>query len=36
MFDTLKREHPDKLIIDLRQNGGGDYNEGLKYLVELL
>lgn len=36
MFETLKREHPDKLVIDLRQNGGGDYNVGLKHLIEPL
>jgi hypothetical protein len=36
LFDTLKREHPDKLVIDLRQNGGGDYNVGLKHLIEPL
>jgi len=33
LFDLLKQQHPDKLVIDLRLNGGGDYNEGLKYLV---
>ena len=36
MFEILKREHPGKLVIDLRHNEGGDYNEGLKYLVEPL
>ena len=36
MFDTIKREHPDKVVIDLRSNGGGDYNIGLKYLIEPL
>jgi hypothetical protein len=36
MFETLSREHPDKLVIDLRQNGGGDYNVGLKHLIEPL
>jgi hypothetical protein len=36
MFDILKREQPDKLVIDLRNNGGGDYNVGLKYLIEPL
>jgi hypothetical protein len=36
MFDILKREHPDKLVIDLRHNGGGDYNVGLRYLIEPL
>lgn len=36
MFETLRREHPDKLVIDLRENGGGDYNVGLKHLIEPL
>src|SRR5208282_5497351 len=36
MFETLRREHPDKLVIDLRQNGGGDYNESLKHHIEPL
>jgi hypothetical protein len=36
MFETLRREHPDKLVIDLRRNGGGDYNVGLKHLIEPL
>jgi hypothetical protein len=34
LLALVDRERPDKLIIDLRQNGGGDYEEGLKYLVE--
>jgi len=33
LFDLLNQQHPDKLVIDLRQNGGGDYTEGLKHLV---
>jgi len=33
LFDLIKQQHPDKLVIDMRLNGGGDYNEGLKYLV---
>lgn len=36
MFDLLKREQPDKLVIDLRHNHGGDFNEGLKHLIEPL
>jgi len=32
-FDLIKQQHPDKVVIDMRLNGGGDYNEGLKYLV---
>jgi hypothetical protein len=34
LLATVDREHPDKLVIDLRDNGGGDYEEGLKDLVE--
>ncbi|MGA2375514.1 MAG: hypothetical protein ABSF72_08330, partial [Candidatus Sulfotelmatobacter sp.] len=33
LFDLINREHPDKLVIDMRLNGGGDYDKGLKYLV---
>jgi len=33
MLDMVAREEPDKLVIDLRQNPGGDYKEGLKHLV---
>jgi hypothetical protein len=36
MVDILNREHPDKLVIDLRHNSGGDFNIGLKYLIEPL
>jgi hypothetical protein len=36
MFDILKHEHPKKVVIDLRQNEGGDFNVGLKYLIEPL
>jgi hypothetical protein len=36
MLDTIKREHPDKVVIDLRNNVGGDFNVGLKYLIEPL
>jgi hypothetical protein len=35
LFDLIK-QHPDKVVIDMRLNGGGDYNEGLKYLVHPL
>ena len=34
LLDVIRQQHPDKLVIDMRQNGGGDYNEGLKYLVQ--
>jgi hypothetical protein len=34
LMEMLDRQRPDKLVIDLRQNGGGDYYEGLRYLVE--
>jgi hypothetical protein len=34
LLETLDREHPNKVVIDLRQNGGGDYTAGLKFLIE--
>jgi hypothetical protein len=33
MRALVEREKPDKLVIDLRQNGGGDYNEGLRNFI---
>ena len=36
LSDTADRFHPDKLIIDLRNNTGGDFCDGLKYVVEPL
>jgi hypothetical protein len=36
MLALIQREHPKKVVIDLRQNGGGDYNLGLQYLVRPL
>jgi hypothetical protein len=33
LFDLIKQDRPDKLVIDVRLNGGGDYEKGLKYLV---
>jgi hypothetical protein len=33
LFKLVNEQHPDKLVIDLRQNGGGDYTVGLRYLV---
>lgn len=36
LFAGVERDRPDKLIIDLRNNGGGDNTEGLKHLVEPL
>jgi hypothetical protein len=33
LFDLIKQQHPDKLVIDMRQNGGGDYNVGLRHVV---
>lgn len=34
LLKLVDEQHPDRLVIDLRQNGGGDYEEGLKHLVE--
>jgi hypothetical protein len=33
LFELIDRQHPDKLVIDMRLNGGGDYNQGLRHLV---
>jgi len=33
MLNLVKENNADKLVIDLRQNPGGDYFEGLKFLV---
>jgi hypothetical protein len=33
LLDLIEQRHPDKLVIDMRLNGGGDYDEGLKHLV---
>jgi hypothetical protein len=33
LFKLVREQHPAKLVIDLRQNGGGDYTLGLRYLV---
>ena len=33
LLKLLDQQHPDKLIIDMRQNGGGDYTQGLKHLI---
>jgi hypothetical protein len=29
----VAERRPEKLVIDVRQNGGGDYTEGLRHLV---
>jgi C-terminal processing protease CtpA/Prc len=34
LLDGIKQKHPDKLVIDMRLNLGGDYSEGMKYLIE--
>ena len=34
LMRELKVRNPDKLVIDLRQNGGGDYSKGIKYLID--
>jgi C-terminal processing protease CtpA/Prc len=30
----MHSEHPDNLVIDLRLNAGGDFEQGLKYVVK--
>jgi hypothetical protein len=34
LFAELKQQNPRKLVLDLRQNSGGDYTQGLKYLID--
>jgi hypothetical protein len=33
LLQLVNEKNPDKLVIDMRQNGGGDYTAGLHYLV---
>jgi hypothetical protein len=33
LFKLVKEQHPSKLVIDMRENRGGDYTLGLRYLV---
>jgi hypothetical protein len=33
LFDLVEKQRPNKLVIDLRQNGGGDYFVGLACMV---
>jgi hypothetical protein len=33
LFKRVEAERPDKLVIDLRQNGGGDYEVGVRNLI---
>jgi hypothetical protein len=33
MLKVIREKNPDKLVIDLRQNRGGDYTVGQKYLI---
>jgi hypothetical protein len=34
LLSDVKAKNADKLVIDLRQNSGGDYTQGLKYLID--
>jgi hypothetical protein len=36
LFASLEHDRPEKLVIDLRHNGGGDNTQGLQYVVEPL
>jgi hypothetical protein len=33
LLKLVAEQRPEKLVVDLRQNGGGDYTEGLRHLV---
>lgn len=34
LFELINQKHPEKLVIDMRLNGGGDYTVGLRDLVQ--
>ena len=34
LFASVDRDRPSRLVIDLRQNGGGDFFEGREHLIE--
>src|SRR6266550_1767289 len=34
LLALVERTRPDKLVIDMRENGGGDYTLGLRYLIK--
>jgi hypothetical protein len=34
LLKLVGQKRPDKLVIDLRQNGGGDYTQGEQHLIE--
>ena len=34
LLNLIKAHQPDKLVIDLRQNGGGDYTLGRKFVID--
>lgn len=34
LLKFIQEKQPEKLVIDLRQNGGGDYFEGLHHVIE--
>jgi hypothetical protein len=36
LFELVEKQRPDKLVVDLRQNGGGDYFVGLACMVNRL
>jgi hypothetical protein len=36
LFSLIDAKHPDKVVVDLRDNGGGDYTVGLRHLVHPL
>ena len=36
LFELVRQQHPEKVAIDLRQNGGGDFHEGEKHLIHPL
>jgi hypothetical protein len=36
LLELVQKNHPEKVIVDLRQNGGGDYNLGKTFVIDPL
>lgn len=34
LFEVVRARHPQKLAVDLRLNGGGDFKAGLRFLID--
>lgn len=34
LMELVKLDHPEKVVVDLRQNGGGDFTQGQKFVID--